>query len=191
MKQVKGKLSEAELKEILNFVVVEHKLPKITTEEINQKIKNSGVRPMVADAPTSQFNLNLNGTTHSVEVYAVAMLATYFRNVDELKSILAIQEKLRVVYNKALAGKDAGKVLAAVNQAQKEEAEGLPPFTLEQLDTAAVYQSGKRSFSFYRVDRDEKNNSIIRTVRGHYLQRGEKTPTCTIQVSDYTQKKKK
>ena len=182
------KISKAELESILDFVLKEHEFLEIETDTINTKIKGAGVRPMVADAPTSQFKINLKDREHTVEVYAVAFLAKFFVNIEELKHILAIQDKLRVLYNRTLAADDAQQILATVNQQQKKEYPEFSAFKLEQLDTAAVYQDGRQSFAFYRVEKDAKGK-IIRTVRGHYLKKKDEDPRSVIQVSDYTKKK--
>lgn len=154
-KDVKGKISRSELQDLLRFAIERNKFfsydPKKVKAKIREAEKDKPV-PRIADAPSSVFEIRTADRTHKVSHYALGMVGRFYKGVDELQQLYAIQQRLNRLMNETrLGGKgELGKILNLANAELKKQHPKAKPLSIADLRSVNIRRDGTKSVSFYR-----------------------------------------
>lgn len=105
-------LTPKELRQLLNYIVVEHRFMAIDSVEIDRQIRalsrKDGRQFKIADAPVTNICLDLP-QQQCVEFYAVDFAARLFPEIDMLQDLLAVQNRLKTLLP-AGSGGESGRL---------------------------------------------------------------------------------
>lgn len=99
-------LSRSELQALLHFVIAEQQFLNIRPAEISQQIsqlqRQQGRFFAAADAPTTLIRIDLPQFRHSVEFYALDLMAGRFPEIEPLQNLLSVQTRLQALMDAAI-----------------------------------------------------------------------------------------
>jgi hypothetical protein len=139
------KLTGTELQSLLQGIIAEDKLLEIKPGEIDEAIKATGERIMVADAPTTTLNVKLADKEFQLRQYASRMVKSQFPQVEALQRFVRSENRLHKLHAIALLGgsKSVREMLAAVNEAIGAKSADWPTMDLDCLQSAQRESNGK------------------------------------------------
>jgi hypothetical protein len=177
-KDVNGKISQAELQDLLRFAIEEKKFFEYDAENVKDKIKESekGKRvPRIADAPSSVFEIRTAERNHKVSHYALGMVGQFYKDVNELQQLYAIQQRLNRLMNETrLGGKaELKKMIKLANAELKKKFPTAQPLTVDDFRGVSIRRDGTKTVSFYRYGKG-KDGKPNRTYVGVGIQIPEK-----------------
>jgi len=138
-------LTQAELQQLLSSIIAEDKLLEIRQGEIDEAIKATGERIMVADAPTTTLTVKLADKEVRLRQYASRMVKSQFPQVESLQRFVRSENRLQHLHSVALlGGNDAMReILAAVNEAIGAKSADLPTMDPDCLQSVQRDPAGK------------------------------------------------
>lgn len=139
------KLTAAELQSLLEGIIADDKLLEIKPGEIDEAIKATGERIMVADAPTTTLTVKLADKETQLRQYASRMVKSQFPQVESLQRFVRSENRLQQLHSIALlGGTDAMReMLAAVNEAVGVKSADLPTMDESCLQSVQRDPAGK------------------------------------------------
>ena len=142
---VEMKLTAAELQSLLRGIIAEDKLLEIKSGEIDEAIKATGERIMVADAPTTTLTVKLADKELILRQYASRMVKSQFPQIDSLQRLVRSENRLHMLHSVALLGgnESVREMLAAVNQAIGAKSADWPTMDADCLQSAQRGPDGK------------------------------------------------
>ncbi len=159
-KSCEAKLSEDQLNQLLHWIVNEKKFYEIDEDKIKNQLMESANPMLVADAATSQFKLNLQRGTHSASVYALRMMAPKVKEISEMQTLLALQERCQLLVAKTIIGDDEEQrvLLKAVNAEFAKLHPNHNRFLASDIMFATRYDDGRFRVSLRKTF--EKSNQL-------------------------------
>ena len=140
---------------LLRFILVEKKFAKIDSKAIQAAVKaeqqkKGGLGIAIADAPTTVVRVNVKGTEHAVEYYALSFAANQYPAVEPLQEFNAVAKRLQNVMNVAKGGgkEKVSQMLKLANAELKKQHPDAKPLTLEHLQSAFTNRDGSKRYSF-------------------------------------------
>jgi len=133
-------LNEEELNAFLNKVVNEHKFYEIDLKKIEkQKAEVAkgrggvGIVPIMADAPTITFSMELGRGNHTYQISSAKSSARHFPDIEGLQNAVAIEDAARRMVHVAIGGgfENIERALEKVNEGL--ETDGHEPMTMNEL----------------------------------------------------------
>ena len=154
-KDVKGKMTQAELQDLLRFALEKNKFFSYDPKKVKAKMlaaEKGKPIPRVADAPSSVFEIRTADKTHKVSHYALGMVGRFYQTVPELQQLYAIQQRLNYVMNETRIGGKAEvqKMLKLANAELKKMHPKAKPLTVEDFRSTSIRRDGTKSVTFYR-----------------------------------------
>lgn len=176
------RLKRTELRELLEFIINENHFFDISTEQIEQQIKATGKRILIADAPSSRFIIHLGDRKNQVDVYALGFIKQQFAELDDLQRLVRIERRLVHLAAVAAAGgeEQVGEMLEMVNQKLKQESPETQALSAEDLTYGIAFADGRRSFRFNRTNRSE--DRLVESVNVSVEWPADGSPKIKIQV---------
>jgi len=113
-KAVEGKISEAELTELLRFAVVEHRFFEFDADDVAAEIRKAAKDPdlIVEDAATTEITIATRDRRATKAWHALGFAARQHREIAALQDLAAIERRLgNVVQIIQAGGTDAAKEL--------------------------------------------------------------------------------
>jgi hypothetical protein len=156
-RRVLGRVSQAEIRDLLRYIVIEQRLLRFDPVEVNKAI--------VAERKKRWKNEYPGEVTHTIlrvqlgrEVFTVTMdsldfnVALYGRAIPELQQYMDVLHKLHETANRVYAGGPEGiaKALAAANEKLKAAHPTLKPLSAADFQHAHVDQADNRLIYFHR-----------------------------------------
>ena len=161
-------ISEEQLNQFLHYVANKQKFYEMTTEDLNQKMADSGQQIMLADAPTSRFSINLQRGANSVEIYALNFVVRKFIEIEEFRNLFEIEKRCRKMIAVCRLGNElqTQRLLEELNSALKAKHPDLAPFAAADVRYATRYVDGKFEASFRKIyDADGDRPTRVVNVR--------------------------
>ena|GEM_PF-3384507 len=139
------KLTGPELQSLLKGIIAEDKLLEIKPGEIDEAIKATGERIMVADAPTTTLIVKLADKEIKLRQYASRMVKSQFPQVETLQRFVRSENRLQKLHSVALLGgnEPVREMLAAVNEAIGAKSADWPTMDPDCLQSAQRESNGK------------------------------------------------
>ncbi len=176
VKDIKSEMSQAELQQLLHFIIDEHHFLKYDNIKVAAAKKKAmqpkkgpggiiSIGPMVADAATTVIYLHAEGKEIKASEYALSMYARgKFKEVKELQSLLAIQKRLQRIMNITHGGgiENINKMLKLANQELKNKYPKAKPLNINNFQYAGPYKDGKL-YMFNRHKPGTKQNPRANT----------------------------
>ncbi len=186
-KDVKGKLSPAEVQKFLHFVIAESKFLEFDANTVQgqiEHIRKTRQVPQIADAPDSIFELNLPGKAQTVRQEAIGMPSEY-KEVTALQNLLAMRRGITKLMSETRVGGKAGirKRLVPVNVELNKQYPDVAPLTESDFSGSYTRQDGTLSATYSRPgkDKDGKPNGTYVTAVVQ-IPRNADSPTVTLRV---------
>lgn len=153
-RDVTGKISQAELQELLRFAIEKNKFFSYDPKKVKAKMlaAEKGKRvPRIADAPSSVFEIHTADKSHKVSHYALGMVGRFYQGVEELQQLYAIQQRLNRLMNETRVGGKAAaeKLLKLANAELKKQYPKVQPLTMANFQNASTRRD-KTSVTFSR-----------------------------------------
>ena len=151
--ELEFQLGKEQLEELLQFVVNEKGLSKMTTQGLKDQIEASGKKARVSDAPTDIFSLNLANGKHEVEFYGLQFLRHTHKDIEDIQSLVAIRDKMMFLHARAALGtqEEVDQLVKDLTKAfAKRFSEG-EALTLDDLKNASVNKDGSIQAQFSRM----------------------------------------
>ena len=166
IKDVQSQLDAKELNDLLDFIVNGQKFYELTDEGIKKSIADAGEKIYIADAPTSNFVVNLKRGEHKLSVYGVKFVQKQMPKLKMMKRVSAIEDRLqRVIASAKIGGEDnARSIVKFINKRLKMEYPNAKAMTIDDLRTAQQSADGSITASFENELPDEEDNSTSRLV---------------------------
>lgn len=121
------RLDPAELKELVKFIVAEQKFFEHDSKTLKERIEEVPDRMIVMDAPSTKITLRTRQKSHTVDVYALGMVARQLASIDGLQRLHAIEQRLKAVHTLAALGREvAERVVNQVNEYLSKNERRLP-----------------------------------------------------------------
>ncbi len=120
-------LDAAELEELVKFIVTEQKFFEHDSNALKDRIEQVPDRAIVMDAPSTTITLRTRQKCHTVNVYALSMVARQLTSIDGLQRLHAIEQRLKAVHTLAVLGRDvAERIVNQVNEYLSKNDRRLP-----------------------------------------------------------------
>lgn len=154
-KRVETTIPPERVQELLRYALDEQKLDQFDPQKIREEIESKqgrGLRPRVADAPTTEVRITADNRTIVASWYALDVDARRYPDVPGLVGLSNLQRKLEALRREIYAGGQEGiqKALALVNEALKAKYPDVPPLEERDLQSAWQMASGETVITFYR-----------------------------------------
>jgi len=162
-KDIKSHITAPELQELLRFIIDENKFFEYDKAKVAAKIKDAskpkkgpnGVvefQPRIADAATTEIYVKADGKENEASRYALGMMFGPQKNIEELKQLVAIKNRLQRVMVVAHAGGpvEVAKIVKQANMYLKKKYPTAKPFDKSHLTSAAVRADGSKFYYFSR-----------------------------------------
>jgi len=165
---LKEKISQAQLQELLKFMIDEQKIFQVTQESIAKQIQKErdamaaqagGLVAIarIADAATVEIYVQADGKEHEVSHYPSGMNES---KIDHLVRFNAVRQHLQKFMSMTqLGGEQAvAKWLSQINQELKAQFPKVKPFTMDDFQSGGKSADGRIYVSFNRSTRNEDNH---------------------------------
>ncbi len=158
--EFKFKLTEQQLQEWLKFVVEETQIYQINSEQLVEAMKQAGQLPsrIIADAPTSEFKLDLPRGKHDVSVYALSLAVKNHPQLDALKNLMQLQHRCFNLTAVHRLGDRLKPILDAVNAEIKKQELPLEPVVEAEVFSFSEKDTGRMQVSFVRPQPNPEND---------------------------------
>ncbi len=180
------KWTESELNQFLHWVVNRQKLYEITTAGIKQEMAESGQNLRITDAGTSEFKVNLQRGSHTVQIYALFAMAPRYENIESLQRMLEIENRCKqlIAQTNLGTGKDVEEMLVAINKKLKTLQPDFAPIDIADVRYATRYVGGKLQANFEK-SYPASDDSQAQTASVRFVQNGkESTPDISIRFRE-------
>lgn len=170
-KPFEGKISPAELQELLRFAIDQQKFFEHDIKKIEEKLaKRENVIPPPTDSVTTTIRIHAGGREHE------ASYSGYNPRTDpeEFKRLAALHQRLEQVKAVVqMGGKEKiAEYLKDANARLKESYPEVSPLGLEHFTQAAQRNDGSRSVEFRRVVKDAQGKQVSQTDVSIYVPAG-------------------
>ncbi len=186
-RDVKGKLTPAEVQKFLHFVIAESKFLEFDANTVQgqiEQIRKTRQIPQIADLPDSIFELNLPGKQQTVRQEAIGMPSEY-KEVTAVQNLLAMRRGINTLMGETRVGGKAGitKLLGPINLKLKDQFPDAAPLTENEFRGSYTLQNGNLSATYSRSGKgkDGKPNGTHVTAVVE-IPRNADSPSVTLRV---------
>ena len=155
-RDVSGKISPDELQVLLRFAIEENKFFSFDEEKVKAKmleVERAKEVPRIADVPDSVFEIHLADRSHKVRHYALGMAREFYKEVDELQHLLALQQRLNRLMSETRVGGKAGieRLVKLANVELKKQYPDIKALKVEDFSGAYLRRDGVTSATISRT----------------------------------------
>lgn len=158
-KRIETKIEQAELQELLRYLLDEQKLAGFDGNAVRAAVKaeqqkQGGLAFAVADAPTLELKIHADGKQTAASYYALSMDVGRYPAVKELAQLEAARKRLERLRNEIYAGgkKGVAKHLELANKQLKADHPQVPALVDGDLQMAWQLADGKTTTRFSRTE---------------------------------------
>ena len=180
--EVRGKISQRQLFELLDFIVNRNQFYKADTTAIKTSLEQREPRVMIADAMSSRFAVNLKRGSHVVNVYALEFTRSQHPDIEMLDRLLAIEKRLQhhVAIVEIGDEKQVQAILQAMNRELKKKRPAAPPLLARDIIYTRRVEGGL-TVNAAKDIMDSKSNKLKTKVVGSYRQKDpDSEPTLSL-----------
>jgi hypothetical protein len=151
-KDQQSKITQAELQELLRYVVETQRFFQVDPKVLRKKLHAAEGGVSIVDASATVLKVSIRGKSLEVEQYALRFVARTHPQIDELKRLGAIEQRLGNLRAIVGAGgkKKAAEIVALANQHLKKRYPKAKPLTLGDLADAGERRDGTRFARLHR-----------------------------------------
>lgn len=157
-KSYDGKITQAELQELLDFAIDGQKFFEYDPKKVAEKKLAQGPQIQVADAATTVIRIQADGQDKEFSHYALG----FGTDIDELKRLAVVQQRLqRLMATIQIGGNEkVQEFLKRANEKLKEKHPGAAPLTTENFQSAHEGPENSKFVQFVRQVNDAEGKQV-------------------------------